>query len=157
MANSAGYHESESKLRPETLDNHRALTSMQEELEAADWYDQRVDAATDQDLKDILAHNRDEEKEHFAMLLEWYRRRDAKMAAHLKEYLFTSGSLIGLEQGRQDRHCRGLAGAVRAKKTEHGALGDDEVETGQCGDFLVPLDQTRCLDHVVHGFLLFLY
>jgi ferritin-like protein len=98
MANSAGYHESEGKLRPETQDNHRALTSMQEELEAADWYDQRVDAATDQDLKDILAHNRDEEKEHFAMLLEWYRRRDATMDAHLKEYLFTSGSLIALEQ-----------------------------------------------------------
>jgi hypothetical protein len=94
MANSAGYHESEDKLRPETQDNHRALTSMQEELEAADWYDQRVDAATDPDLKQILAHNRDEEKEHFAMLLEWYRRRDPKMDAHLKEYLFTSGSLI---------------------------------------------------------------
>ena len=98
MANSAGYHESESKLRPETQDNHRALTSMQEELEAADWYDQRVDAATDQDLKDILGHNRDEEKEHFAMLLEWFRRRDAKMDAHLKEYLFTTGSLIGREK-----------------------------------------------------------
>jgi len=98
MANSAGYHESESKLRLETLDNHRALTSMQEELEAADWYDQRVDAATDQELKDILAHNRDEEKEHFAMLLEWYRRRDAKMDANLKEYLFTSGSLVAQEQ-----------------------------------------------------------
>ena len=98
MANSAGYHESLDKLRAETLDNHRALTSMQEELEAADWYDQRVDAATDQDLKDILGHNRDEEKEHFAMLLEWYRRRDAKMDAHLKEYLFTTGSLIDREQ-----------------------------------------------------------
>jgi ferritin-like protein len=98
MANSAGYHESEDKLRPETLDNHRALTSMQEELEAADWYDQRVDAATDQELKEILAHNRDEEKEHFAMLLEWYRRRDVTMDAHLKEYLFTSGSLIAREQ-----------------------------------------------------------
>jgi len=98
MANSAGYHESESKLRPETQDNHRALTSMQEELEAADWYDQRVDAAADQDLKDILGHNRDEEKEHFAMLLEWYRRRDAKMDAHLKEYLFTTGSLIAREK-----------------------------------------------------------
>jgi ferritin-like protein len=98
MANSAGYHETESKLRPETLDNHRALTSMQEELEAADWYDQRVDAATDQGLKEILAHNRDEEKEHFAMLLEWYRRRDAKMDANLKEYLFTSGSLVAQEQ-----------------------------------------------------------
>jgi uncharacterized protein len=98
MANSMGYHESENKLRPETLDNHRALTSMQEELEATDWYDQRVDAATDQGLKDILAHNRDEEKEHFAMLLEWYRRRDATMTAHLKEYLFTSGSLVAQEQ-----------------------------------------------------------
>jgi hypothetical protein len=98
MANSAGYHESESKLRPETLDNHRALTSMQEELEAADWYDQRVDAATDGDLKAILAHNRDEEKEHFAMLLEWYRRRDAKIDAHLREYLFSSGSIIAREQ-----------------------------------------------------------
>ena len=98
MANSAGYHESEEKLRSETQDNHRALTSMQEELEAADWYDQRVDAATDAELKEILAHNRDEEKEHFAMLLEWYRRRDAKMDAHLKEYLFTSGSLVAREQ-----------------------------------------------------------
>ena len=100
MANSVGYHESEDKLRPETQDNHRALTSMQEELEAADWYDQRVDAATDGDLKAILAHNRDEEKEHFSMLLEWYRRRDPKMDEHLKEYLFTTGSLIGIEKAQ---------------------------------------------------------
>src|SRR5947207_15571976 len=98
MANSVGYHESESKLRPETLDNHRALTSMQEELEAADWYDQRVDAATDTDLKQILAHNRDEEKEHFAMLLEWYRRRDAMMDSQREDDLFTSGSLVAGEQ-----------------------------------------------------------
>ena len=47
MANSVGFHEAEDNLRTETKDNHRALTSMQEELEAADWYDQRVDAATD--------------------------------------------------------------------------------------------------------------
>src|SRR5260370_10151008 len=98
MANSVGYHESEGKLRPETLDNHRALTSMQEELEAADWYDQRVDAATDPELKQILAHNRDEEKEHFSMLLEWYRRRDAPMDPHLKGYLFTIGSLLATDK-----------------------------------------------------------
>ena len=98
MANSVGYHESEDKLRAETQDNHRALTSMQEELEAADWYDQRVDAATDPELKQILAHNRDEEKEHFVMLLEWFRRRDAKMSDELKSKLFTSGSLIAKEQ-----------------------------------------------------------
>src|SRR5215831_15326892 len=94
MANSAGYHESEDKLRDETKDNHRALTSMQEELEAADWYDQRVDAATDPELKAILAHNRDEEKEHFVMLLEWYRRRDAKMSAELQKRLFAAGPIV---------------------------------------------------------------
>ena len=128
MANSAGYHESESKLRPETLDNHRALTSMQEELEATDWYDQRVDAATDQQLKEILAHNRDEEKEHFAMLLEWYRRRDAKMDANLKEYLFTSGSLVAQEQagaGGGDESADASAGEGG------GSLGIGSLKGGQ--------------------------
>ncbi len=127
MANSAGYHESESKLRPETLDNHRALTSMQEELEAADWYDQRVDAATDSGLKEILGHNRDEEKEHFAMLLEWYRRRDATMDAHLKEYLFTSGSLVAREQAGID----GGDGAAEVAAGNTGSLGIGSLKGGQ--------------------------
>ena len=126
MANSAGYHESEAKLRPETQDNHRALTSMQEELEAADWYDQRVDAATDADLKQILAHNRDEEKEHFAMLLEWYRRRDAKMDAHLKTYLFTSGSLIAQEQA-----ITGGGGGGAEDSGGGGSLGIGSLKGGQ--------------------------
>ena len=126
MANSAGYHESVDKLRAETLDNHRALTSMQEELEAADWYDQRVDAATDQDLKDILGHNRDEEKEHFAMLLEWYRRRDAKMDEHLKEYLFTAGSLIAREKAMS----AGGGGSADAS-AGGGSLGIGSLKGGQ--------------------------
>jgi ferritin-like protein len=125
MANSAGYHESESRLRPETMDNHRALTSMQEELEAADWYDQRVDAATDPDLKEILAHNRDEEKEHFAMLLEWYRRRDATMDAHLKEYLFTSGSLVAREQAADG------GGEEGGPAAGGGSLGIGSLKGGQ--------------------------
>ena len=128
MANSAGYHESLDKLRPETLDNHRALTSMQEELEAADWYDQRVDAATDQDLKDILAHNRDEEKEHFAMLLEWYRRRDAKMDEHLKTYLYTTGSLISREQASS-----GGGGGSADASGGGGSLGIGSLKGGQQG------------------------
>jgi uncharacterized protein len=126
MANSAGYHESESKLRPETLDNHRAFTSMQEELEAADWYDQRVDAATDSALKEILAHNRDEEKEHFAMLLEWYRRRDPTMDAHLKEYLFTSGSLVAREQAGS----AGAGGAAEPAAGSNGSLGIGSLKGG---------------------------
>ena len=101
MANSVGFHEAEDQLRTETKDNHRALTSMQEELEAVDWYDQRVDAATDPDLKEILAHNRDEEKEHFVMLLEWIRRRDAKFSNELKNRLFTATSIVGQEEARE--------------------------------------------------------
>ncbi len=97
MANSVGYHEPLDKLREETLDNHRGLTSMMEELEAVDWYDQRVDAASDPELKQILAHNRDEEKEHFVMMLEWLRRRDPKMSAELKERLFTKTSIVAQE------------------------------------------------------------
>jgi hypothetical protein len=127
MANSVGYHESEAKLRTETQDNHRALTSMQEELEAADWYDQRVDATTDPALKEILAHNRDEEKEHFAMLLEWYRRRDAKIDAHLKEYLFTSGSLVAREQGATGEG----EGAAEAPAAGGGSLGIGSLKGGQ--------------------------
>ena len=127
MANSVGYHESEDKLRPETMDNHRAIASMQEELEAADWYDQRVDATTDSHLKEILAHNRDEEKEHFAMVLEWYRRRDATMDAHLREYLFTTGSLIAREQASTGG---GEAGAEPAAGSG-GSLGIGSLKGGQ--------------------------
>jgi ferritin-like protein len=97
MANSVGLHEAQDRLRVETIDNHRALASMQEELEAVDWYDQRVDAAIDPELKQILAHNRDEEKEHFVMTLEWLRRRDAKLSGELKSRLFATGSIVAQE------------------------------------------------------------
>lgn len=60
-----------------------------EELEAVDWYNQRVDACKDKELKAILEHNRDEEKEHAAMDLEWIRRRDSVLDKELKDYLFT--------------------------------------------------------------------
>jgi uncharacterized protein len=111
MANSVGYHESEDKLRSETMDNHRALTSMQEELEAADWYDQRVDAATDGDLKEILAHNRDEEKEHAVMALEWLRRRDPELDRFLRQYLFTEGSITEIEEAAEGNEAAGNGAA----------------------------------------------
>ena len=88
MANE-GYHEPIDELSAETRDMHRAITSLMEELEAVDWYNQRADACQDKALKAILAHNRDEEKEHAAMLLEWIRRRDPKLNEELKDYLFT--------------------------------------------------------------------
>ena len=97
MAQSAGLHEPEDRLTPETINRHRALASIQEELEAVDWYAQRVDATTDAELAAVLAHNRDEEKEHAAMTIEWLRRHDAVLDRHLRTYLFTSGSITELE------------------------------------------------------------
>ncbi len=94
MANE-GYHEPIEKLSDATLDMHRAITSLMEELEAVDWYNQRVDACSDAELKAILAHNRDEEKEHAAMVLEWIRRRDPVFDVQLKEALFKTGPITG--------------------------------------------------------------
>jgi uncharacterized protein len=93
MANE-GYHEPVEELSDETRDMHRAITSLMEELEAVDWYNQRVDACKDAELKDILVHNRDEEKEHAAMVLEWIQRRDPYFSKELKERLFTAGSIV---------------------------------------------------------------
>jgi ferritin-like protein len=94
---SESLHESAKQLRPETIDRHRAVSSLMEELEAVDWYDQRIDAATDDELRQILAHNRDEEKEHAAMVLEWLRRRDPKLNEHLRTYLFTERPVLEIE------------------------------------------------------------
>lgn len=88
-----GYHEPISELSNETRDMHRAITSLMEELEAVDWYNQRVDACQDADLKAILAHNSDEEKEHAAMVLEWIHRHDPSFDKELKDYLFTDKTI----------------------------------------------------------------
>jgi ferritin-like protein len=90
---SAGFHEPVEELSDETRDMHRAIVSLMEELEAIDWYAQRVDACKDPELRAILAHNRDEEKEHAAMVLEWIRRRDPRFSKELKEYLFTTAPI----------------------------------------------------------------
>jgi ferritin-like protein len=95
---STGFHEAEEHLAPATRDMHRAIVSLMEELEAVDWYQQRMDATQDGELRDILRHNRDEEKEHAAMVLEWIRRHDPSFDAKLREYLFTEGSIVGRER-----------------------------------------------------------
>ena len=88
MANE-GYHEPVEELSDGSRDMHRAIVSLMEELQAVDWYSQRIEASGDKELKAILAHNRDEEKEHAAMLLEWIRRKDPTFSKELKDYLFT--------------------------------------------------------------------
>jgi uncharacterized protein len=94
---SESLHEPAEKLSPATIDRHRATVSLMEELEAIDWYDQRIDAATDDTLKAILRHNRDEEKEHAAMVLEWLRRQDPVLDQQLRIYLFKDGDIMSTE------------------------------------------------------------
>ncbi|MEE4145437.1 MAG: ferritin-like domain-containing protein [Halieaceae bacterium] len=100
------YHEAHDSLSRETHQLHQAIASLMEELEAVDWYQQRIDASTNDELKLILAHNRDEEKEHAAMLLEWLRRRDPCFEEQLKSYLFSTGDVAEQEEAET-----GTAGA----------------------------------------------
>jgi uncharacterized protein len=93
---SEGFHEPAELLDEATIDHHRAMTSLCEELEAIDWYDQWVKATSDASLAAILAYNRDDEKEHAAMVLEWLRRRDPALDANLRTYLFTSEPITEL-------------------------------------------------------------
>ena len=83
---SDSYHEPVGELTDDTREMHRAVASLMEEFEAVDWYNQRVDACKDAELKAILEHNRDEEKEHAAMVLEWIRRKDPVMDKHLRTF-----------------------------------------------------------------------
>ena len=100
---STTFHEADERLTPATRDMHRAIVSLMEELEAVDWYQQRMDATDDAELREILRHNRDEEKEHAAMVLEWIRRRDRAFDAKLRTYLFTEGSIVGREEAAEEK------------------------------------------------------
>ncbi len=117
-----GYHEPVEELTDETRDMHRAIVSLMEELEAVDWYQQRVDAARDPELKRILAHNRDEEKEHAAMVLEWLRRRDPSLDEQLRTYLFSQGEITTLEEAAMGRN-GGTGGSIAQATSGDGSLG----------------------------------
>lgn len=110
-------HEDEAKIAPSTVERHRAIISLMEELEAVDWYDQRVDATSDPQLKALLEHNRDEEKEHAAMMLEWLRRNDAGWDEQLRDYLFTEGPIHQIEAELEG------SDSPRATPSDPGSLG----------------------------------
>jgi ferritin-like protein len=95
---SESLHESQTVIGDAVVDVHRAIASLMEELEAVDWYNQRVHATSDTALREVLAHNRDEEKEHAVMTLEWLRRRDPVLDGHLRTYLFADGSIVAREE-----------------------------------------------------------
>lgn len=127
MAQSSGsLHEPRERLGSETVDMHRAIVSLMEELEAIDWYSQRVAASDDPALREVLAHNLDEEREHASMTLEWIRRHDPLFDAHLRRFLFREGPIVREEEAAEQAasQARGgaAAGAGEAKSLGVGSL-----------------------------------
>jgi ferritin-like protein len=120
-------HEAVETLSPEIVDRHRAIVSLMEELEAVDWYAQRAAAATDPALREIIAHNRDEEKEHAMMLLEWLRRSDTKFAEVIATYVNSSGSIVGAEEATKEG---GAAKGAAAGSASDGSLGIGSLRGG---------------------------
>jgi len=118
---SESLHENAETLGAQVIDTHRAIVSLMEELEAVDWYNQRAKATADPSLRAILEHNRDEEKEHAAMALEWIRRNDSKFAEHLKTFLFSDGPITGIEA--EVIHGEGDGGGESNTAAADGSLG----------------------------------
>ncbi|HWS53500.1 MAG TPA: ferritin-like domain-containing protein [Pyrinomonadaceae bacterium] len=98
MATSAEWHEDYDKMSSEARNFSRAVKSVQEELEAVDWYNQRAQATDDEQLRRILEHNRDEEVEHAVMTLEYLRRNNPVFDKHMRTYLFTEGDITEIEE-----------------------------------------------------------
>src|ERR1043166_6903882 len=95
---SENLHEPIDKIKPETINIHRAIVSLKEELEAIDWYRQRADACSDAQLRAILEHNMNEEIEHASMALEWIRRNVPKFNEALRTYLLTTENVVEIEK-----------------------------------------------------------
>ena len=103
MATSSEWHERYDDMSEEVLNFSRALKSLQEELEAVDWYNQRAQATKDDQLKRILLHNRNEEIEHAMMALEYLRRMDATFNKHMRTYLFTTEDILEVEEKAEEK------------------------------------------------------
>jgi uncharacterized protein len=118
---STTYHEPLDLLSEDTRNLHRAIVSLMEELEAIDWYQQRADACSDPQLKDVLVHNKNEEIEHATMVLEWIRRHSGHFDQMLRRYLFTEAPITGIEKDAE----AGGSGASPAT-----ALGIGDMKKG---------------------------
>lgn len=124
------YHEPESELSDGVRDLHRALTSLKEEIEAVDWYNQRAARAADPALRRVLEHNRNEEIEHACMALEWLRRTMPEWDAALRTYLYAAGDIVAAEEAAE--HKGGGAKGEGASPTGTGrGLGVGSLREGR--------------------------
>ena len=114
---SESYHEPLELISEETKDLHRAIGSLKEELDAVDWYQQRAEACSDDELRAVLVHNKNEEIEHAMMILEWLRRHSSVFAANIETYLDSIGPITEAEQKK-------IAGSgERAESAASASLG----------------------------------
>ncbi|MGK5068539.1 hypothetical protein D3C81_107540 [compost metagenome] len=84
----------ESDLPATALDMHRAIGATIAALQALDLNSQRFEACTDPELRRVLAHAGDTSRREMSMLLEWMRRRDARLDKEMKEALFKAGPIV---------------------------------------------------------------
>lgn len=127
------YHEPLEQVSEPTRDLHRAISSLMEELEAIDWYQQRAGATQDAELRAVLEHNRDEETEHAMMVLEWIRRNNPVFDKNVKTYLMKQGPITGLEASAEGTSgAEGNEPSPSAQPSASGAsrLGDSSLGIG---------------------------
>lgn len=98
---SESYHEPIELLSEETRNMHRAIVSLKEELEAVDWYQQRAEACSDEELRGVLVHNKNEEIEHAMMTLEWIRRHNAVFDTNINTYINAKGPILAVEKSAE--------------------------------------------------------
>lgn len=119
------YHEPLEQVPESTRDLHRAISSLMEELEAVDWYQQRAGATQDPELRAILEHNRDEETEHAMMVLEWLRRNNPVFAKNVETYLSKTGPITELEAAEKAEGGGGSKPGAGAKRSSSSAGRND--------------------------------
>ena len=124
---SESYHEPIELLSEATRNMHRAIVSLKEELEAVDWYQQRAEACTDTELRDVLVHNKNEEIEHAMMNLEWIRRHSQVFDVNIKTYIGAKGPILAVEK----QQTAGASGGGSAAPRDASSLGIGSLKGGK--------------------------
>ncbi len=88
------YHEPPNELSAKTRTFARMMTSLIEEAEAINWYEQRLSVEKDRVARDIMRNAQHEEFKHFGMDLEFLLRRKPKWGEVLKGILFKPGDIV---------------------------------------------------------------
>jgi len=88
------YHEQPHDLPDETRTFARMITSLGEEADAINWYEQRMALEKNKEARAIMEDAQGEEFKHFGMDLEFLLRRKPKWRAILQGILFQPGDIV---------------------------------------------------------------